>query len=62
MIKEKYESRKKITFMPKKGIIISKFFAYIKKLRIFDFLLNYQLIQDKDWPFNKNQKLYQNCT
>lgn len=40
----------------RKRIMISEFLILIRKLHILDFILNYQLLQDKNWLFDKNQK------
>lgn len=38
--------------------MISKFFIFIKKLRVFNFIYNYQLFSNKDGPFDKNKKSF----
>lgn len=42
-------------------MIISEFFIPVKKLRITDFVHDYQLFQDKDKPLNKNLKPCHYC-
>ena len=51
------EKKKEITFTTKKKgkrIMVSEFFISIGRLRIPDSVSNHQLLQDKDWPFDKN--------
>ena len=40
----------------KKGIMVSEFLIPVGRLRILDFMPDHQLPQDKDWPFDENQK------
>lgn len=40
----------------RKKIMISELFILIGRLRVLDSMLDYQLLQDKDWPLDENQK------
>lgn len=53
-----WKEKKKSFLQPKKKkkrIIVFEFFISIKKLHISNSIPNYQLFQNKDWLFNKNQ-------
>ncbi len=54
-----------ITFTTKKKgkeIILSEFLILIRRLYISDFMPNYQLLQNKNWPLNKYQNPRHYCT
>lgn len=36
--------------------MVSEFLIPHGRLHVFDYIYNYPLFQDKDWPFDKNQK------
>ena len=36
--------------------MVSEFLTLVERLRVPDFVPNHQLLQDKDWPLNENQK------
>ena len=45
-----------------KEIMVSQFLTPIGKLRVPDSITNRQLLQDKDWPLDKNQNPRRYCT
>lgn len=49
--KERYEKKKKLLLWPKekrKRIMVSEFLTLFRRLCVFDFIFNYQYLQDKD--------------
>ena len=45
-----------------KGIMVSEFLTPIGRLRVPDSVPNHKLLQDKDWPLDKNQNPRRYCT
>lgn len=42
--------------------MISKLLTLIQRLHVPNSVSDYQLVQEKNWLLNKNQKSYQYCT
>ena len=54
-----WKEKRKLPLRPKrkgKGVIVSEFLTPVRRLRVPDSLPNHQLLQDKNWYLDENQK------